>query len=113
MWILKWILGALLIVIILGFALQNQHQMVQVYILNWVSPELPLYLIVYIAFAFGLFTWLVVSIFRIMQLRVECRQWKRKTEELEEELNRLRNLSVEEAVKAEELPETGQEKSGE
>ncbi len=106
MWIVKWILGALLIVVVLGFALQNQHQMVQVYILNWVSPELPLYLIVYIAFAFGLFTWLVASIFKIMQLKVECRQWKKKADELQEELNKLRNLSVEEAVVSEKSSES-------
>ncbi len=98
MWIIKWILGALLIIIVLGFALQNQYQMVQVHILNWVSPELPLYLIVYVAFAFGLFTWLIASIFKIMQLRMETKQWKKKVKELQEELDRLRNLSVEEAV---------------
>ena len=98
MWVIKWILGALLIVLVLGFALQNQYQMVQVRILNWVSPELPLYLIVYISFAFGLFTWLVASIFKIMQLKVETKQWKKKVDELQDELNRLRNLSVEEAV---------------
>ena len=98
MWVIKWILGALLIVIVLGFALQNQYQMVQVRILNWISPELPLYLIVYISFAFGLFTWLIASIFKIMQLKVETRQWKKKVDELQDELNRLRNLSVEEAV---------------
>ncbi len=98
MWVLKWILAALLIVLILGFALQNQHQMVQVHVVNWVSPELPLYLIVYIAFTFGLFTWLLTSIFKIVQLKADYRQAKKETKQLQDELDKLRNLSVEEAV---------------
>jgi len=98
MWIVKWVASALLIILILGFALQNQHQIVQVYILHWVSPEMPLYLIIYIAFAFGMFTWLVASIFKILQLKSECSQLRKRDQQLQEELNQLRNLSVEEAV---------------
>lgn len=98
MWIAKWVMGALLIILILGFAFQNQHQMVQVHVWKWVSPDLPLYLIVYIGFSFGIITWLLVSILKIMQLKVECRQLKKLNKQLNDELNRLRNLSIEEAV---------------
>lgn len=105
MWILKWVLAAILIVIILGFALQNQHQVVQVRIVNWISPELPLYFVIYISFAFGLFTWLLTSIFKIMQLKTECRQLKKQGRRLQDELNKLRNLTVEEAVSTSEIEE--------
>ena len=101
MWVTKWILGALLIILILGFAFQNQHQMEQVHIWKWISPEVPLYLIIYIGFSFGMLTWLSVSIFKIMQLKVECRQLKNQNNQLRDELNNLRNLSVEEAVESE------------
>jgi uncharacterized integral membrane protein len=101
MWIVKWILGALLIILILGFAFQNQHQMVQVHVWRWVSPEVPLYLIVYIRFSFGMVTWLLVSVFKIMQLKVECRLLRNQNDQLKGELNSLRNLSVEEAVEPE------------
>ena len=104
MWIVKWILGALLIILILGFAFQNQHQVAHVNVWNWTSPEMPLYLIVYFGFSLGILTWLFVSIFKIMQLKVECRQLNKQNELLTDELNRLRNLSVEEAFETD-LPE--------
>ena len=101
MWIVKWILGALLIILILGFAFQNQHQMVQVKIVEWTSPEIPLYFVVYIAFSFGILVWLFVSVFKILQLKVKCRQLRNQNDQLKAELNNLRNLSVEEAVEPE------------
>jgi len=103
MWILKWILGAILIILVLGFALQNQAEVVNVRILNWFSPELPLYFIVYISFAFGMFTWLLTSIFKIMQLKNDSRLLKKQNQLLQNELNKLRNLSVEEAVTSTEV----------
>ena len=86
-----------------GFAMQNTFQMVQVRIVHWISPELPLYFIVYISFAFGLFTWLFTSIFKIMQLKSDFRQLKKQNQDLQDELNKLRNLSIEEAVATTEL----------
>ncbi|MCH8124752.1 LapA family protein [candidate division KSB1 bacterium] len=104
MWIVKWILGALLIILILGFAFQNQHQVAHVNVWNWTSPEMPLYLIVYFGFSLGILTWLFVSIFKILQLKVECRKLNKQNELLTDELNRLRNLSVEEAFETD-MPE--------
>jgi hypothetical protein len=77
--------------------------MVQVRIINWISPELPLYFIVYLSFAFGLFTWLLTSIFKIMQLKNDSRHLKKQNQLLQDELNKLRNLSVEEAVTSTEI----------
>ena len=105
MWVFKWVLAAILIVLILGFALQNTHQVVQVKIVNWISPELPLYFVVYISFSLGLFTWLLTSIFKILQLKTECRQLKKQGQHLQDELNKLRNLTVEEAVSTSEIEE--------
>ena len=103
MWIFKWVLSAILIVLVLGFAMQNTSQVVQVKIVNWVSPELALYLVVYISFSLGLFTWLLTSIFKILQLKSDCRHLNKKCQQLQDELNKLRNLSVEEAVSTAEM----------
>lgn len=100
MWIVKWILGVILIIIVLGFSLQNQHEVVNVHVFNWMSPELPLYFIIYVSFALGLLTWLLVSIFKILQLKTDIRQYKKRNQQLQDELNKLRNLSVEDAVSA-------------
>ncbi len=104
MWIVKWILGAVLIIIVLGFAFYNQDQVAHVKVGFWTSPEVPLYLIVYFAFSLGILTWLFVSIFKILQLKVECRQLNKENKLLTDELNRLRNLSVEEAFETD-IPE--------
>jgi uncharacterized integral membrane protein len=98
MWIAKWILGVILIIIVLGFSLQNQHEVVNIHVFNWMSPELPLYFIIYISFALGILTWLLVSIFKILQLKTDIRQFKKRSQQLQDELNKLRNLSIEDAV---------------
>lgn len=94
MWLIKWIVGIFLVLAILGFALQNQHQVVQVYVANWVSPEVPLYFVIYIAFALGMITSILFALVRIFQLKQENRKIKKERNELEDELSKLRNLSI-------------------
>lgn len=98
MWIVRWIFSVLIILVILGFALQNQDQKVTVRIVDWVSPEMPLYMLFYIAFGLGMITWLLVSIFKTLRLQTEIRRLKKDNKSLKEELDRLRNISVEEEV---------------
>ncbi|NOY78178.1 MAG: DUF1049 domain-containing protein [Calditrichaeota bacterium] len=94
MWLVKWIVGIFLVLAILGFALQNQHQVVQVYVANWVSPEVPLYFVIYIAFALGMITSILFALVKIFQLNQDNRKIKKERNELEEELRKLRNLSI-------------------
>ena len=105
MWILRWILGALLIIVILGFALQNQSQTVSVEINKWNSPVLPLYFFLYIAFGAGILTWVLVSTFNILKLKGEIHRLLRDNRKIREELNRLRNVNIEEEVEKTELEE--------
>lgn len=98
MWIVRWILGALLIIIILGFALQNQDQTVTVNILKWQSPVLPLYFFLYLAYAAGILTWLLVSTLNILRLKGDLHKLHREKRKITEELNRMRNANIEEVV---------------
>jgi len=98
MWIFKWIFGALLIIIILGFAIQNQEQTVTVHILKWESPVIPLYLIVYLSFIVGLITWLIVSSVKIVSLKGKNHSLQREIKKIKNELNRLRNANIEEEI---------------
>lgn len=104
MWIVQWIFVALVILVVLGFALYNQ-QMVTVTVINWESPQLPLYIVCYIAFGAGLLTWFLVSLFRVFQLKAQIRNLNRDNRNLKEELDKLRNISIEEEVEVEESPE--------
>jgi uncharacterized integral membrane protein len=96
MWIVKWIVGAILIALIIGFAMQNTEQKVTIFFIKWQSVEMPLWIIMYVAFICGMLFWLIVSIFRIVNLKVENRRGKKEIQKLKDELNRLRNVSVEE-----------------
>lgn len=105
MWIVRWVLIALLILLILGFALQNQQQTVSVKILNWKSPVLPLYIFLYISFGAGLLFWVLISMLNMLKLKGEIHRLQRENRKVKDELNRLRNVSIEEEVESTELKE--------
>ncbi|RKY76307.1 hypothetical protein DRQ07_10545 [candidate division KSB1 bacterium] len=100
MWVLRWIFTAIIILLILGFALQNQEQTVSVHILNWTTPNLPLYFILYIFFAGGVLTWVFVSMFNILKLKNTIYKLEKHNSKIQDELNKLRNINIDE-----ELPE--------
>ncbi|MCK5149287.1 LapA family protein [bacterium] len=94
MWIIRWILGAVLIILILGFALQNQEQTATVQLLKWQSPNMPLYLYLYFAFGIGLLFWSLVSAFNIFKLRGQLGKTERENKRLRKELDLLRNAEL-------------------
>ncbi len=96
MWIIRWIISAFVILIILGFALQNQEQMVSVRVLTWQSPNLPLYLFLYVAFAAGVLIWALISALNIIKLKGDVHKLQRDNRRVTDELNRLRNVNIEE-----------------
>lgn len=98
MWILKWILAAVVILFILVFALQNSQEQVRVVlwsiVKNWQYQNVQLWVVIYISFGLGVLFWLVVSIFQVLQLKAEVRSLRKKNRELEQELDSLRNLPL-------------------
>ena len=96
MWIARWILGAVIIIVVLGFALQNQEQTASVMILNWQSPVLPLYIFLYFAFGAGLVFWALVSIYNILRLKGNIHRLQKENKKIRDELNRLRNADIDE-----------------
>jgi len=96
MWIIKWLFIAVIMLAILGFALQNQQQTVSVRIINWVSAELPLYFFLYIAFGVGLVLGIILPAINLFQMRNEVRRSRKESRKTREELNRLRNADIEE-----------------
>lgn len=99
MWILKWILVVGVIVVILGFSLQNQEDEQRVYVRigHWQSAQMPLYFHYFIAFIAGIFVWFVISALQIIQIQSELKSCRRESRQLSEELNALRNLPIEDS----------------
>jgi uncharacterized integral membrane protein len=98
MWILRWFFAAGFIILGIGFAMQNADQLVTISLLHWKSQNTPLWVVMYLAFAMGVVFWMIVSLFKAVTLRTENQRIVKETKKLKEELDRLRNISVEEAI---------------
>ncbi len=106
MWIVRWTIIVIVIIAVIGFSLQNQEQKVQIRIGAFTTSEMPLYFALYLAFSLGLIVFLLISIYNLLQLRMEITRHRRDNRKLREELDRLRNISIEEEVtEVQKLPE--------
>lgn len=111
MWILRWLLGAVTIIVVLGFALQNQEQTASVMILKWQSPVLPLYIYLYFAFGAGLLFWALLTAVNMIKLKGNIHRLQKENQKIRAELNRLRNIDIDEAdqeIAAKSLPAPGE-----
>jgi uncharacterized integral membrane protein len=93
-------LSAVIILFVLGFAVQNNDPAQQVSLIflkgKWETEPLPIWLITYASFAIGVLFWLIVSIFQVFQLRSQIRQVRKENKNIRQELDGLRNLSIDE-----------------
>ena len=96
MWALKWFLAVIMILVILGFALQNSEERVSILFLQdlWRYDNVQLWMVIYASFALGVLFWLFVSIFQVIELKTVIRKLKREQLEMQSELDSLRNLSI-------------------
>ena len=105
MWIIKWILIAIVILFILLFAFENQDQQTFIKFIKWQSVDLPLYIFLYISFGLGMLFWLLISIFKILKFKGKILSLTRANHKLREELDRLRNANIEEEIEPSGLEE--------
>lgn len=103
MWIVKWIFTAVMILLVLGFALQNQSHTVSLTLIpgRYETEFVPVWLVVYASFGVGVLFWLMVSIFQVIKLKSEIRHFRKDNERLRMELEGLRsNLANEKKISA-------------
>jgi len=98
MWAVKWFLGAVVILVVLGFALQNSAQQVTVVFLSgmWVYQNVQLWIVIYVSFGLGVIFWLIVSVFQVFELKNDIRRLRKTNHEMQNELDNLRNLPISE-----------------
>lgn len=94
MWIVKMVLWVLLTLFLIFFASENAHQEVQVQFWKWESQPLALWLVMFFSFAAGVVVWLIGSIFKILQLKNEIRKMRKENKSIASELDRLRNVTI-------------------
>ncbi len=96
MWILRWLLFLVVIFFLVGFLSQNSTPKVQVQIITWQSPELPLSFMLFLAALAGYIVSLLVAVINQLRMRSEISAQKRRNQALQNELERLRNFMLEE-----------------
>ena len=98
MWIIRWVLITILILVLVGFLGLNQDEFVDVDFLFWESPPIALAYALFFAFALGMVVHLLISILSQFQLRAQIGRKRREIRKLQDELERLRNLTIEEEL---------------
>jgi uncharacterized integral membrane protein len=96
MWIFRWIVLIIVLFFLMGFLLQNTHDIVSVRIFGWTSPEWPLAYMLFLAGFVGYVLSFLVAVVNQIRLRVQINQLRRENRLAHEELDRLRNLAIEE-----------------
>jgi len=99
-WILRWVFIGVVFLAVLGFSLQNTSA-VQIKILSWQSGEIPIYWVVYAAFAAGMGVFFLIAAYHHIRYRVQLRRCQQKIKQLTDELDRLRTVSLEEEINME------------
>jgi uncharacterized integral membrane protein len=89
---------AVFIILVIGFAMQNTDQQASIRFLSYETINLPLWLVMYASFGIGLLFWLIVSIFQVLGLKNNLRKKDKEIKRLKNELDQLRNVSVEDTV---------------
>jgi|YNPNPStandDraft_1061719.scaffolds.fasta_scaffold51618_2 uncharacterized integral membrane protein len=107
MWFVRWIGAILVVLVLVVLATQNSALQVVVRFYKWQSVEMPLWVVMYLSYAAGLLSWLVISLIRVLGLRRALRRLTKENERLKSELGRLRNISVEEGILAPAQPSPG------
>jgi len=95
MWIVRWALITILILMILGLALQND-QLVEISLFNWHSGSLPLYFIFYFAFAAGMLVFLLISGYFQFIKHMELNRCHKEIARLEKEVDSLNKQASDE-----------------
>jgi uncharacterized integral membrane protein len=106
MWAIRWLVAALTILLILGFALQNNEKQISVIFIKgaYESSDLPIWVIIYASFALGMIFWLFFSIFQVFGLKAQIRKMRNENLRIQKELNNLRNLSIDDEIEVKAIP---------
>ena len=96
MWIIRYAVAAVLIIGLLGFTIQNSYQRVVINIAGKTFTDVPLIIVVYVAFCIGLIFWFAISVIQYFRMMGQLSEQRKKNRTLTQEITTLRNLPLEE-----------------
>ena len=95
MWILKWIVLALLLVFVVAFSGQNAGEIIDLKFLLWEVRNIPLPIALFDAFVAGLAIWFLISASYTIQIRSELKRLREENKNLKETILKLKESSGE------------------
>lgn len=108
MWMFKWLGVAMLLILLLGFSMLNIDQLVNINLFFWQFHDLPLILVIFEAFVFGMLVWFIIAFVNEIKLRGQLKTLSRDRDQVHEELQALRNQPLDE-LDMEDLPAEAEE----
>ena len=91
MWIFRWIIIFIFIVLIIWFAIENADQKVTIKLFKYVFTDVPLVLVMFESFILGVIVWFLVSLFQNLKLKVQLKSIKNINTQLEKELKEMKD----------------------
>jgi uncharacterized integral membrane protein len=107
MWMIRWLLVAVLLIVLLGFSLLNLDQRVSIDLIFARWNDLPLLLVLFEAFIAGMLLWFAVSFATVARLQKEVRGLRRERDRLADSAGEQRDPGPETVREA--GPEEGEE----
>ena len=112
--VFNWIILIVILVLIVAIFTQNNQTLGTVKIFKWqTSPDWPISYSLLLAGILGYLLSLIVAIINQLRLRAQIGHLKRENRQVREELDRLRNLAVEEDMTLPSSPEASQDQAQE
>jgi len=87
MWVLRWVLIALIILVVLFFSMQNSQD-IDVKLLNW-QGSVPFYLVVFFSFAAGMVSFLIVAFYHQLRHQLQIRKHRKEIKDLKNEIENV------------------------
>ncbi|RKY68666.1 MAG: hypothetical protein DRQ02_03595 [Candidatus Latescibacterota bacterium] len=88
MWVLRWVIFAVIIIVVVMFASQNAGEMANIKFLKWESQS-SILAVIGVSFVAGLAVWFLFSVFRILQYRSQMKTYQAENRHLREKLASL------------------------
>lgn len=108
MWAIRYFLLLILIVLILGFAIYNSAQRLDINFPGHQFLDVPLMVVILCAFCVGLLVSFILTVAQSIKMSADVRNSKKRVHQLEMELTALRNRSLEEIDRLEESEVTSE-----
>ncbi len=96
MWVIRYFILTLLVLLVIAFIIQNSYQYVSVNLFNQKYTEVLLLVVLFEAFVLGIVFWFIISIAQFFKLHRVLSRQRKENKKLLEEIKAIRNMPLQE-----------------